>query len=381
MSRPRSRTVAVMRKEFIQIRRDARSLATAVALPVMLLIIYGYGVSSDINNIRLGVVDWSRTAESRDLIGAFTRSGYFVQVLQTDRYGDLQAALDGRRIRAGLVVPVDFARQLAQGRTAHVQILLDGADPTTANVARAYADAIVQSRSVLVAVEVYRRKGMGAKPPGMPPIDGRMRVWYNEDLRSTNYIVPGLIAIILMMTTALLTSGTVARERERGTIEQLVASPLLSRELMFGKIAAYSVIAFVDVALVVLVGTLWFQVPLRGSLLLLAGASALFLMAALGLGLMLSARLPTQQTALTAALMVTMVPSILLSGFYYPISSMPRIIQIVTYVVPARYFMVITRGIFLKGVGLHELWPQFVPLALYGALILTAAVRSFKKRL
>jgi ABC-2 type transport system permease protein len=370
-----------MRKEFVQIRRDTRSLAIAVAMPVMLLIIYGYGVSSDIDRIPLGTVDWSKTAASRDLIGAFTRSGYFVPTMSSDRYGDIQAALDRRRIKVGLIVPWDYARNLGRGGAARVQVLLDGADPTTANVAGAYAEAIVQSRSAQVAVEVYRRRGMGGRPRGVPPIDGRVRVWYNEDLRSTNYIVPGLIAIILMMTSALLTSGTIARERERGTIEQLVASPLLSRELMFGKIAAYSVLAIVDVALVVLVGTLWFRVPLRGSLLLLAGASALFLMAALGLGLLFSARMPTQQTALTAALMVTMVPSILLSGFYYPIRSMPAVIQLVTTIVPARYFMVITRGIFLKGVGFGELWPQFVPLTLYGALILFGAVRSFKKRL
>ncbi len=381
MRRPRSRTAAVMRKEFIQIRRDPRSLAIAVIMPVLLLFIYGYGVSSDINNIRLGYVDWSRTQESRDLIGAFTNSGYFRVTMASDRYADLQQALDGRRIKAALVIPADFAKDLARGRTARVQILLDGTDPTTANVAGSYAEAIVQSRSVRIVLDVFRRSGMGARPRGVPPIDSRVRVWYNEDLRSTNYIVPGLVAIILMMTSALLTSGTIARERERGTIEQLVASPLKSRELMFGKIAAYSVLAFVDVALVVLAGTFWFRVPLRGSLLLLAGASVLFLMAALGLGLLLSARMPTQQTALTAALMTTMVPSILLSGFYFPIASMPRIIQFVTYIVPARYFMVITRGIFLKGVGFHELWPQFAPLAAFGVLILAASVKSFKKRL
>lgn len=370
-----------MRKEFIQIVRDPRTLAIALLLPVLLLFIYGYGISSEIKNIRLGVVDWSRSRESRDLVRAFTQSGYFIWVYASDRYQDMERAIDSRRIKVALVIPADFARQLARGRPASVQALLDGSDPTTASVASGYLEAIVQSYSLKAVLELVRRRGLRARPRGFPPIDGRVRVWYNEDLRSESFIIPGLIATILMMTSALLTSGTLARERERGTIEQLVASPIKSHELMVGKIAAYTLLAFVDVALVVVVGKFWFGVPLRGSLLLLALCSGLFLMAALGLGLLISALIPSQQTAMIAAIMVTMVPSILLSGFYFPIASMPAVVQAITYAVPARYFLVIVRGIFLKGVGLPELWGQIVPLAIYGATLLTMSIFAFKKRL
>ncbi|MBM3495798.1 MAG: ABC transporter permease [Armatimonadetes bacterium] len=375
--RPRSRTVAVMRKEFIHIRRDTRSLIIALLMPVALLLIYGYGVSSDIRNIRLGVVDWSRTRESRELVAAFTQGGYFRVVLWSDRYDDLARALDTGAVRTALVIPRSYAADLARGRTAKTQLLLDGSDPNTANVATGYAEAIVASTSARIARQWALRRGSKALSA---PIAADVRVWFNEDLRSANFIVPGLIAVILAMTSALLTSGTIAGERERGAIEQLVASPITARELMLGKIAAYSVIAFVDVALVVLVGTLWFAAPLRGSVLLLAASSGVFLMAALGIGLMFSARMPTQQTALTAAIMATMVPSILLSGFYFPIASMPAPIRAITTIIPARYFLVITRGIFLKGVGLRELWPQLAMLALLSALILIAGIRSFKKK-
>lgn len=380
MRRPRSRTAAILRKELLHIRRDTRSLIVAVLMPVALLLIYGYGVSSDIKNIRLGVADWSDTRESRELIGAFTNSGYFRVVRRSDRYQDLHRALDRREIGVALIVPTGFARDLARGRPVRVQMLVDGTDPNTATVASGYADGIIQSRSAALGREWAVRHGQPF-PRGAPPIDARVRVLYNENLRSADFLVPGLIAVILAMTSALLTSGTIAGERERGTIEQLVASPLRARELVLGKIAAYSLISFVNVLLVVLVGTLLFQAPLRGSLLLLMLASAVFLMAALGQGLMLSARMPTQQTAITAALMTTMVPSVLLSGFYFPIPSMPLPIQWFTAIIPAKYFMVITRGIFLKGVGLPELWPQLVMLALYSLLILSAGMRAFKKTL
>jgi ABC-2 type transport system permease protein len=368
---------AVMRKELIHIRRDTRSLVIAALMPVALLLIYGYGVSSDINHIRLGVVDWSRTRESRELIAAFTSSGYFDLTVRTDRYDELRQGLDGGVIRAALVIPASFAASIARMQPARVQLLLDGSDPNTANIAAGYAEAIVASRSAEVVRALAQRQGQAraAQPAIMPEV----RVWYNEELRSVNYIVPGLIAVILAMTAALLTSGTVAGERERGSIELLAASPATARDIMLGKIAAYAVLAFVDVVLVVVVGRYWFGVPFRGSPVLLAFSSGVFLMAALGLGLFFSARMPTQQTAITAALMATMVPSILLSGFFFPIASMPKPIQAITYVVPARYFMVITRGIFLKGAGLRELWPQLAMLAVYSSLMLLAGIRSFRK--
>ncbi|NLH99209.1 MAG: ABC transporter permease [Chthonomonadales bacterium] len=378
MTRSRSRTMAILRKEFIHIRRDPRSLLIAVIMPVALLFIYGYGVSSDITDIRLGVVDWSRTRESRELISAFTSSGYFAVVLRSDRYADMERALDAGDIRAALVVPAAYAADITRKGASSVQILLDGSDPNTATVAAGYAEGIVGNRSAIIVRERTLRSG-GARR-SRAALTPEVRVWYNEDLRSANFIVPGLIAVILAMTSALLTSGTIAGERERGTIEQLAASPASAREIMLGKIAAYVTLAFADVVLVVLVGRLWFGVPFRGSPLLLVLSSGVFLMAALGLGLLFSARMPTQQTAIVAALMTTMVPSILLSGFFFPISSMPKVVQVITTVVPARYFMVITRGIFLKGIGLAELWPPILSLAALSVVIMAAGISSFKKR-
>lgn len=370
-----------MHKELIQIARDPRSLGVALLLPVVMLILYGYGVSGDVRDIRMAVVDWSRTASSRDLVGAFTRSGYFTAGYRTDSYADACAALDGRRVKMVLVIPADFARRMAGGRAVAVQCLLDGSDPTTAGVAGGYVESVARTWSTARIITRLRKAGMGSGSQGMPPVDARVRVWYNEELRNMNYIVPGLIAVIMMMTSALLTSGTISRERERGTIEQLIASPLRSWELMLGKIAAYALVACIDVVIVVALGRAWFGVPLRGSLWLLAGGSALFLMSSLGLGLLISSAIPSQQAAMVAAIMVTMVPSILLSGFYFPISSMPPVVQGFTYIVPARYFLALVRGVFLKGTGLPELWPNLVALGCMGLLLMTASVRAFKKRL
>lgn len=378
MTRCRSRTAAVLRKELIHIRRDVRSLIIAVFMPVALLLIYGYGVSSDVRDIPLLVVDWCRTRDSRELAASFERSGYFRIVMRTEKYTEAVRILDRRYARVALVIPASCSRDLAGGRPVRVQVLVDASDPTTANVAAGYALAIVNRQSEAVQRLWATRRGL--TPAALaPPLDARIRVWYNEDLRSTNFIIPGLIAVILAMTSALLTSGTIAGERERGSLEQLMASPLSARELMLGKMGAYALLALADVALVVLVGTLWFRVPLRGSLLLLAMASAVFVVAAMGMGLLFSARMATLQTALVAAVLSTMVPSILLSGFYFPIQAMPQLIQVLTLVIPARYFMVITRGVFLKGVGLEVLWPQLLMLALLAVLILAGAVRAFRK--
>ena len=380
-ARIRSRAEAIMHKELIQIARDPRSLGVALQLPVVMLILYGYGVSGDVRDIRMAVVDWSRTAASRDLVGAFTRSGYFTAAYRTDRYADACAELDGRRVKMVLVIPADFARRMAGGRAVAVQCLLDGSDPTTAGVAGGYVESVARTWSSARIVTRLRKAGMGFRAQGIPPLDLRTRVWYNEELRNMNYIVPGLIAVIMMMTSALLTSGTISRERERGTIEQLIASPLRPWELMLGKIAAYALVACLDVVIVVALGRAWFGVPLRGSLWLLAGGSALFLMSSLGLGLLISSAIPSQQAAMVAAIMVTMVPSILLSGFYFPIGSMPPVVQAFTTIVPARYFLALVRGVFLKGSGMAELWPNLAALGCMGLLLMTASIRAFKKRL
>jgi ABC-2 type transport system permease protein len=370
-----------MRKEIIQVWRDPRTLAIILLQPVMMLFLYGYGVTSDITNVNLGVVDWSQTSESRDLIQRFTASGYFRHVYASHRYADLGHALDARFITAGVVIPPDFVARLTRGDTTPVQVLLEGTNPSSSLTASSYLQSIAGTYSSDRMLALAQRRGTGTQPRGVPPLDLRVRVWYNEDLKSVVFIVPGLIVVILMTTSALLTSGAIAREKERGTFEQMVASPIKPYELMVGKLLTYTALSYLDVALVVLIGTLWFGVPLRGSLLLLIGCSGLFLMGSLGIGLLISSVTPSQRTAMLLVQMLTSMPSIMLSGFYFPISSMPAPVQMVTTLIPARYFMVIVRGIFLKDAGIAELWTQIVPLAFFGMIPLALSILTFKKRL
>jgi|SRR5579871_151752 len=380
MRPPRSnRTLTIIRKEFLQIIRDPRTLMVVLLQPILMLFLYGYGVSSDVTHVEMGAVDWSHSQESRDFLRRLTVSGYFDLLYTSDRYEDLGHAIDARVIKVGVVIPPDFAVNLAHGRTAPVQVLVEGTDSSTSQTASSYLQNIAATYSSHKILALTQQRNKGANT--VLPLDLRLRVWFNEDLKSVVFIVPGLIVIILMNTSALLTSGAIARERERGTFEQLVASPLKSHELMIGKIVAYTGLSFLNVALIVLIGTLWFGVPLRGSLVLLAVCSGIFLMSALGIGLLISAITPTQRTAMMLVGMLTNLPSIMLSGFYFPIASMPMPVQWITYFVPARYFMVIVRSIFLKGAGLAELWPQIVPMAIFGLIPLTLSIFAFKKRL
>lgn len=370
-----------MRKEAIQISRDPRTFVTALVMPLMMLFLYGYGLSTDIRQVRLGVVDWSHTLQSRELHRAFISSGYFVDAYATDRYEDLGKALDTRQIQIGLVIPANFGQATVAGKPTAVQVIVDGSDPTTASAVSGYASSIISGYSSSVLQTLLQRRGVPAKAGQYIPIDFRPRVWYNEDLLSINFIVPGVIVIVLMMTTASLTAGTITGERERGSIEQIVASPVTATELMVGKTAAYVGLAFLDVVLVVVVGRLWFGVPIKGNLLLFAFCSLIFIMGSLGIGLLASAGARTQRAAMTTVMLVTMLPSIILSGFVFPISSMPAAVQPFTYLVPARYFMVIVRGIFLKGSGFSDLWPQIWPMTLLGVGLLYASILSFRKRL
>ena len=381
MKRVRSRTATLMHKEFLQMIRDPRTFLTALVTPLMMLFLYGYGLSTDIKQVRLGVVDWSHTQQSRDLINSFTSSNYFVTTFTTDRYNDLGHALDDRQIQIGLVIPADFGQKVVAGQVTAVQVIVDGSDPNTASAVSGYATAIISGYSANVLQGVIHRKGIGVLTTQYAPVDLRPRVWYNEDLLSIFFIVPGVTVIVLMMTTASLTASTIARERERGSIEQLVASPVTPTELMIGKTSAYVVLGFIDVLLVVLLGHFWFGVPIKGSLLLFTACSFLFIMSSLGIGLLASAGAKTQRGAQTTVLMVTMLPSIILSGFIFPIASMPSTVQIFTWLIPARYFIVIVRGIFLKGSGFSELWPQIWPMAVLGFGLIAASIATFKKRL
>lgn len=374
------RTWAITRKEFIQMLRDARTLAVVIVLPVVMLVLYGYGINMDVKHLRTAVLDQDKSPAARDLMQAFQNSEYFAIVRYLDSSAEIDRVIQREEARLALVIPVGYARDLANGKRAQVQVVIDGSDSTTASIAISYVSAILQGYSSQITLTAAAKAGMAGSDV-LQPVDYRPRVWYNPELKSTYFVVPGLIAVILMMLSALLTSMTVVRERERGTIEQLVVSPLMPHELMMGKTIPYVIIAFLDIVLVIAAGRLLFGVPLHGSALLLLVLSALFLIAALGIGLLISTLSDSQQTAMTVAMLTTMLPSVLLSGFMFPIMSMPKAIQMVTYLIPARYFLVIVRGIFLKGVGPEVLWKQALPLLVFGALAIIVSGLKFKKRL
>lgn len=370
------RVRAIIRKEFIQIMRDPRSLLVAFVLPIVMLLLYGYGINTDVKHIRTAVLDLDNTRQSREILDAFSQSEYFDFKTRMGSYSELEHLLDSSKVTLAIVVPKGFGADLSHG-SAELQIVTDGSDASSATLAMGYAAQISRSYSQDLAIREMQRRGISAQAPA--GIDVKTRYWYNPELDSSNFIVPGLIAVILMLLSALLTSMTIVRERERGTIEQLVVSPIQPIELMVGKILPYSLIAFIDIVLVILGGKLIFKVPLMGSLPLLLVASYLFLTAALGIGLLISCISKSQLTAMAIALMATMLPTILLSGFVFPISGMPTVIRAVTYAIPARYFLVIVRGIFLKGIGLSYLWPQMLLMLIAGVLLIAVSTRKFKK--
>ena len=374
------RTAIVAWKEFVQIGRDWRTLAVVVVLPVLMLVLYGYAINFDLRHVALGVQDDDRSADSRQLVDAFRRGESFAVAAWPESPAAATRSLDAGEVRAVLVIPRGYAQDLAAGRTATVQLLVDGADSTSATTTIGYAGAIVREHSGELTVAALRRRGLSVRE-GFPPFEARVRFWYNPEQKSVNYIVPGLIAVILMMLSTLLTALTVVRERERGTIEQLVVSPLQPRELIVGKLVPYAAIAFVDVLLVMGAGRVLFGVRIAGSIPLLLALAALYLVAALGIGLLVSVLAPTQQTAMTAGILASQLPTVLLSGFIFPIRAMPEPVQWLTNVIPARHFLVVVRGIFLKASPAAQLWPQALALAAIAALTLALASRKFKKRL
>jgi ABC-2 type transport system permease protein len=370
-----ARLLAVARKEVIQIRRDPRSLGMAFVIPVILLFLFGHALTLDVDNLRTIVYDQDRTAVSRDFLARFEASGYFTVAATAKNYRDVERALDSGRAQVALVIPRNFARDLDLGRQVPVQALLDGSDSNTATIALAYLTGIAAGYSNQIVAE---RAGLARREP---PVESRLRVWYNPELQSKNYIVPGLIAVIMMVIAALLTSLTIAREWERGSMEQLIATPLRVPELVLGKLLPYFGIGLVDVALSALAGTLVFRVPFRGSPGLFLGLSLVFLLGALSLGLLISIKAKSQLVASQVAMVVTFLPSFLLSGFMYDIGNMPGWLQIITHAFPARYFVTILKGIFMKGIGLRMLGVEAAFLALFALLVTAAATRTFRKNL
>jgi len=363
---------AMARKEATQLRRDKRSLILAFLLPVVLLVIFGYAISWDVRDIRTAVLNQDNSAHSRALLDAFRASGYFRFQQDLSRAQEIAPLLDGVKTQLVLVIPPDFSARLSAGRPAEVQAIVDGSDANTATIILAYTRAITLSWSLDVQMQGVRV---------ILPVRVESRVWYNEELLSRNMIVPGLVAVIMMIVAAMLTSLTIAREWERGTMEQLAATPVSRTEVVLGKLLPYLAIGLIDVVVSSLLGVWMFDVPFRGNVVVFMVLSTFFLIGALGLGMVISALGRSQLVATQVAMVVTFLPAYLLSGFMYSISVMPLPLQTLTYLIPARYFIVVTRGIFLKGVGPEALWPQALLMVAFAALGLGFAIRSFRKEL
>jgi len=371
------RTWAVARKEFLHIVRDARSLVMALALPLLMLLLFGYALTLDIDRIPTILYDADRTPESRELISRFQGSRYFQVRAEAGEYHAIEAAIDRSECLLGVVVFRDFARQLLSNQGAPVQLLLDGSDSNTASIALGYARTLLQTYDLELRARSQNRRGAGTASPSIQP---HLRIWYNADLKSKNYIVPGLIAVILMIIAALLTSLTIAREWEMGTMEQLLSTPLRPAEIVLGKMGAFFALGVVDMLVAILVGVSVFRVPLRGDLLFLAVTSGIFLIGALCWGILISAIVRSQLVAYQLGALTSFLPAFLLSGFIFDIGNMPPVIQWFTMIFPARYFVTILKGIFLRGVGAQVLWVEAMLLLLYAAIVFLIATRKLKQK-
>jgi ABC-2 type transport system permease protein len=366
----RARLLAIARKEWIQIQRDPRSMAMAFLLPIVMLLLFGYAITWDVRDLELVVLDQDGSVQSRALVESFQASGYFHVADRLDSYGDVDGAVGRGDASSVLVIPRGFARHLAAGRVAPVQLLLDGADANSAIIAYAYAEAIVAGWSRQVVL-----RGRQATPPIQPEV----RIWYNPTLESRNMIVPGLIGVIMMTIAAMLTALTIAREWERGTMEQLAATPATRGEIIVGKLVPYVLIGLTGVAVTTVAGIVIFGVPFRGSVLLFLAQTIVFLIGALGLGVLISAVTRSQFLATQVAMLATLLPAMLLSGFLFEIRSMPPALQAITYLVPARYYITATRGVMLKGVGPDALWVPTVFMIAFAIVSLVLARQAFRK--
>jgi ABC-2 type transport system permease protein len=372
------RTRAMFEKEFRHILRDSRSLIMALFLPLFQMLLFGYALNLDVDRIPTLIFDADHSNDSRALIERFHASRFFEIEGFTNSYSDIEKNIDKSKVLLGIVIPRDYSQKLNGGGKANVQVLLDGSDSNTASIALSYVEGLIQSYALQVRSDGQDRS---AGLPIVSPVDSRVRIWYNSTLESTNYIVPGLIAAMMMVIAALLTSLTVAREWEMGTMEQLLSTPVRAGEIVLGKMLAFFVVGVADTTIAVLVGIFVYGVPFRGNVLFLAFSTMIFLSGAFFWGILVSAVARTQLFAFQLGLVTTFLPSFLLSGFLYAIENMPVPIQVITHVVPARYFVTIVRGIFLKGIGPELLWGQVLFLMAFSLVVFWAAERKMRQKL
>jgi len=373
-----TRLLSVARKELLHILRDSRSLFIVVIMPVTLMFLFGYGVNLDLKGMPLYVYDQDGSQQSQDLLKHFQASQYFHIIRVAAGYSAISRALDDGSAKMGVVIPWDFSRKLASGSPVHVQALVDGTDDNSANVLMGYAQAVVQGYSGDIQFDWLERHGQVSEPAA---IEVQTRTWFNEDLESSAFIVPGVLALVMSVIGAFLTSLTIAREWERGSMEQLISTPVTALEIMFGKLTPYFILGMFDVAVCAVIAIVWFHVPFRGSFLTLTISSALFMVVVLSLGFFISVLAKNQFAASQIALLATFLPAFLLSGFLFGIDQMPLILQWITRVLPARYYVSVLKKIFLKGTPTTMLSADLIPLAIFTLILAAIATRSFHKRL
>ena len=371
-----SRIFSVIRKEFQQIWRDPRTLAMIIIIPIMELFLLGYAATTDVRNISMAVWDQSKTTESRSLLDAFRAADYFVLEYYVGSADEYQALIESGDTRVALVIPPDYDRRLIEGN-AQVLMVLDGSDASVGSTALSTARLVGQAYSTEIMGEQTLLSGRSAPSA---PVEVRTQVWYNPDLDSAYFNIPGVIGMILSFITSILTATTIVRERERGTIEQLIVTPIRSWELIVGKLLPYVILGFIETFEILLIGHWWFGVPIRGSAALIIITSGLFLMSSLGIGLFASTMANTQQEAMMTVMMFNL-PMIFLSGFFFPIAAMPKFLQIVSLAIPLRYYLIIIRALLIKGVGIVAIQNEVIALVIFGIVIMGAASLRFRKRL
>jgi ABC-2 type transport system permease protein len=372
------RMTTIVRKEWLHIIRDPRTLALVIVLPVMMLFLLGYAVANDVKDIPLAVADQSHTDASRTLVDKLTGSEFFKYTHAAQSENEILAMMDAGTVKAGLYIPENFGRDLSTGGVGTIQFYIDGSNPTIAQTAQLAAETISQSMSQEILIKRLERSGTGMQLS--LPVDARMRYLYNPDMKRMNFMIPGLVAIILQIQTLLLTAFAIVREREQGTLEQLIVTPVRSWELMLGKILPFVVVAFVNVVMTVAVGAIWFGVDVVGSIPLLAGLSLIFLLGSLGLGVLISNISKTQMQAMYMASFI-MMPSFILAGLLFPRENMPWLAYYAGYFLPVTYFLEIVRGIILKGANFFTLWIWIWPMAVFSIVVFFASVLMFHKRL
>jgi ABC-2 type transport system permease protein len=373
-----SRLISIIRKEFIQIIRDKRALAIILIIPIMQLFLLGYAATNDVRNIPLAVYDQCRCAESRSLLDAYRAADYFRLAYSVTSEDEIRTLIENGEARAAIIIPPDYNTRLAKG-DAQAAFILDGSDPTSASTAYSAALLIGQAHSTQLMMENLQRAGVNTARL-QQPLEIRTQVWYNPDLVSNYFMIPGVIGMILFAITSILTATSVVRERERGTIEQLIVTPIRPWELILGKVTPYVILALINTFEVLAVGHWWFGVPVRGSLTLIVATSGLLLLSGLGIGLFASTMANTQQEAMLTVWM-TLLPSIFLSGFFFPLEAMPAVLRWFSTIIPLRYYLVIIRSVMLKGSGIASIWRETLALFIFGVVILVAASLRFRKRL